>query len=97
MPGKQAADVAPANSDIHWTERRLLPLKLAAQIAGLSPATLYRLEAGGRVKFKRLGGRTLIETSSLIALIDGSENWTASDHGAAGRAKRAERAREAWA
>ncbi|QDC01712.1 hypothetical protein [Mesorhizobium sp. 8] len=96
MPGKQAVDVAPANSDVPWTERRLLPLKLAGQIAGLSPATLYRLEAGGRVKFKRLGGRTLVEVASLIVLIDGSEDWTASDHGAAGRAKRAERAAQGW-
>lgn len=96
MPGKQAADAAPANPDIHWTDRRLLPVKIAAQVAGLSSATMYRLESQGRVKFKRLGGRTLVETASLIELIDSSEDWTASEHGAAARAARSARCRSAW-
>lgn len=96
MPGKRAIDAAPNNLDIHWTERRLLPLKAAAKIIGLSPATLYRLEADGRLKFRRLGGRTLVDTPSLIELIDGSEEWTASDAGSAARAARADRANAAW-
>ena len=96
MPGKRANDATTARINIGWTETRLLPLKVAGKIAGLSPATLYRLEAAGKLRFRRLGGRTLVETASLVELIDGSETWTASDMGAAARKARGERAAAGW-
>ena len=96
MPkGKIASPSAAA--DIPWSQRPVLSLKDAAKIAGISVSSLYRYEAAGRLAFGRLGGRTLVQTESLIRLIDSIEPWSASDQGAAARAKRSERAREAWA
>lgn len=80
-----------------WRERLLLPLKLAAKIAGQSPASLYRAQSAGKIEFKRLSGRTLVTTESLIEFVDSAEPWTPSDRGSHGRAARAQRARAAWA
>ncbi|WP_417578592.1 hypothetical protein [Pelagibacterium sp.] len=83
--------------DENWRARPLLPIKMAANIAGVSPASLYRAQTDGSIEFKRLAGRTLVTTQSLVAMIDGAEPWTPSDRGAHGRAARTERARAAWA
>ncbi|MER9911491.1 hypothetical protein NKJ71_12705 [Mesorhizobium sp. M0050] len=74
----------------------MLPLATAAEIAGVSPASLYRFAAEGRLSFRRLAGRTLVETPSLIALVSAAEPWSPSKRGSAARAKRTERARVAW-
>lgn len=96
MPAS-ASSRAPATSvDVPWQQRPMLPLATAAEIAGVSPASLYRFAAEGRLKFRRLAGRTLVETSSLIALVKTAETWTPSNRGAAARAKRSERSRAAW-
>lgn len=84
-------------STIAWRERAYLPLREAAQIVGLSRASLYKFESDGRLEFRRLAGRTLVATESLILLIDGAEPWTPSPRGDAARAKRKERAQAAWA
>lgn len=60
---------------IPWRERPLQPIRAASEIAGISSATIYRLAARGALTLKRLGGRTLVETSGLIALIDAAEDW----------------------
>lgn len=96
MPSKQVVDVTPPNLNIHWRDRVFLPLKAAANIAGISPASLYRFEARGDLKFRRLGGRTLVETASLVRLLDSSEDWTASEAGSAARKARTERAAAEW-
>lgn len=83
-------------SEIPWRQRPFLPLVTAAELLGLSPSSLYRLEAEGRVTFNRLGGRTLVAVDSLVKLIDAAEQWTPSDRGSAARAKRQERARAGW-
>lgn len=96
--------VAPTRADrkkspkpeIPWRQRPFLPLITAAELLGLSPSSLYRLEAEGRLSFNRLGGRTLVAVTSLVKLIDGAEEWTPSDRGSAARAKRQERARTGW-
>ena len=80
-----------------WRDRLLLPLKLAAKIAGQPPASLYRAQSEGKLEFKRLSGRTLVTTDSLVRFVDSAEPWTPSDRGAHGRAARTERARAAWA
>ena len=82
---------------IPWRERMRLPVNLAAQIAGVSPASLYKFESQGRLAFRRLGGRTVVVTESLIALIENDEAWAASERGSAARAKRSERSSQAWA
>lgn len=73
-----------------WRERPALTLQLAAQIVGLSTASLYLAEARGDLAFLRLGGRTLVQTASLIKYVDGAEAYKPHPtRGAAGRAKRA--------
>lgn len=88
-------DLAQARAPLPWQHTTFLPLKRAGEIAGLSPASLYAYQKDGRVEFKRLGGRTLVTTKSIIALLETAEEWTPLDRGSAGRAKRIERARAA--
>jgi excisionase family DNA binding protein len=47
----------------------LLPLKVACQYAGFGPTTAYKLIAAGKLDARKLGGKTLITTASLDALI----------------------------
>jgi hypothetical protein len=73
-----------------WRDRPLLQLKVAGEIAGLSPASLYRASDEGRLKLRELGGRTLVDTKSLIALIDSATDWTPKNRGQEARARRKE-------
>ena len=82
-------------STVPWRERPYQQLAAASDIAGVSEAALYKAEKDGLLTFARLSGRTLVETSSLIAFIGHAEPWTPSDRGDAARAKRAEIARAA--
>lgn len=67
-----------SEKSVPWRERPLLPLQVAAEITGVSIASLYRFESEERLIFRRLGGRTLVETPSLVALVDAAEPWAAS-------------------
>ncbi|MDB5507726.1 MAG: hypothetical protein JWL93_195 [Hyphomicrobiales bacterium] len=91
---------APNNSqtsfDENWRASLYQSMQAAAKITGVSPASLYRLEAEGKLKLRRLAGRTLVETASLIALADMAEPWTASQRGDEARRARVSRARAAW-
>ena len=49
-------------------ERILYTLPTASQVVDLSIATLRRLEKVGRIRFVRIGGRTLVCAKSLHAL-----------------------------
>lgn len=80
-----AAVTSPATS---WRDRPLLPLKLASEIVGVSPASLYRFADEGRLRFRQLAGRTLVDTKSLIALADGAVDWKPQSRGKEARAKR---------
>lgn len=71
-----------------WRDRPFLQLKVAAEIIGLSPASLYRFSDEGKLTLKELGGRTLVETKSFIDLIDSAEDWTAKTRGKEARAAR---------
>ncbi|MER9166216.1 helix-turn-helix domain-containing protein [Mesorhizobium australicum] len=86
----------PAKPEIPWRQRPFLPLITAAELLGVSPSSLYRMESEGKLTFNKLGGRTLVAVSSLVKLIDTAECWTPSDRGSAARAKRQERARAGW-
>ncbi|WP_156041775.1 helix-turn-helix domain-containing protein [Bradyrhizobium sp. URHD0069] len=91
------ATLQPANPapQTPWRERPLQPMKVAAELCGVSIASLYRFSDEGRLVLRRLGGRTLVETKSLIALIESAEDWTPYDRGKEARAKRKEIARAA--
>ena len=91
----QDAQRSPKSS-IPWRDRPFVPLLLAAELLGLSPASLYRLETEGKLTFRRLGGRTLVSVETIVALIDAAEDWTPSDRGAAARAARSDRAKARW-
>lgn len=103
MPHTASAAIAkptpgklPPSAAVPWREREFLTLQVAAEIAGISIAMLYRLEADGKLPFRRFAGRTLVRTADFVPLLEGAEAWTASERGAGGRAKRAELARARW-
>ncbi len=82
-------------SSVPWQARPLTSLQTAGALVGVSVASLYKFAAEGRLVFKRLGGRTLVETSSLVDLIGRVEDWSPSAHTAAATKARVERARTA--
>lgn len=92
-------DATPADETaggMSWRDTAFLSLQRAAQVLGISVASLYRLEQEGKVTFRRLAGRTLVKTAGVIALEDADEPWTASQAGSAARVKRAELAANGW-
>lgn len=78
-------------SETRWQDRPLLSLQLASEIAAISAASLYRYADAGRLNLRRLAGRTLVETGSLIELMNSAEPWKPSQRGKEARAKRARR------
>ncbi len=87
------------NQKMPWRERPLTTMQAASEIAGVSPATLYRFASESRLTLRRLGGRTLVDTSSLIALVDSAETWTPSKQtvkACAARAASAASAQALW-
>jgi hypothetical protein len=86
----------PFGQSMPWRERAFHTLPIASEISGVSVASLYRFADEGRLTFKRLAGRTLVETASLINLVDSAEVWVASTRAEKARGVRSERARAAW-
>ena len=66
------------SAEIPWRERPHVTMQNAAQIAGVSVPSLYRFASNGKLVLKRLGGRTLVDTPSLIALTETAEVWSPS-------------------
>lgn len=102
MPAKrtradQEATALPNNetemaiAETRWQDRPLLSLQLASELASISVASLYRAAEERRLSLRRLLGRTLVETSSFIKLMNSAEPWTPSDRGKEARAKRSKR------
>lgn len=81
---------------IHWRDTPLIRMQDASEILGLSVASLYRLARDGKLVLKKLEGRTLVDTKSLIEVADNASDWTPSTRPAAALSKRAARARESW-
>lgn len=82
--------------NVPWRERPYLQMQAAAEIAAISTASIYRAAEQGQLTLKRLAGRTLVDTKTLIAFIDTAEPWTPSDRGKEARQKRVENAAENW-
>lgn len=84
--------IEPAKSskkpELPWQDSAFVTLQQASKIIGVSVASLYRFETEKRLVFRRLAGRTLISTPSLIALVSTAEPWSASSGGSAARAAR---------
>ena len=61
-----------------WEERQYLPMEItyalspkdAAKSLGISRATLYRQISNGRIRVVKIGSRTVIPASCLLALLD---------------------------
>ncbi|WP_238272145.1 hypothetical protein [Methylobacterium cerastii] len=68
-------------------------MTVTTDVTGLSPTTIYRLAAEGRLTLKRIAGRVVVETPGVIDLVRNAEPWKPGTRGAAARAKRAEVAR----
>lgn len=85
----------PPHEYTPWRDRPNLQLKVAAEIAGVSAATLYRFADEGKLKLRELGGRTLVSTESLVALIDTAKEWSPRKRGEEARAARKTAARSA--
>jgi len=92
----QPTPATPTRVDESWRAAAFLPLKRAATILGVSPASIYKLEAEKQLKFRRIAGRTLVAVAGIAAIVDRDEPWTPSKAGEAARARRAELARANW-
>jgi hypothetical protein len=68
-----------AQPDVPWQSRPLIPINVASQVSGNSPTQIYRHASQGRIELRKLGGRTLVVTSTLLALIASAEPWTPSE------------------
>lgn len=79
-----------------WRQRPRLRMTEAAEIACLSPASLYSLARDGRLELRKIAGRTVVDTQSLIKLIENDEPWTPSKRGAAARLKRSKENASRW-
>lgn len=73
---------------LHWRDKPLLTLTVTSELINVSTPTLYKLAGAGKLSFKRLGHRTMVETASIIDLLDSAESWSPS-----GRTDKARRAR----
>lgn len=71
-PVVHAANAAPT---VPWFQKPVLPLRVASEVLGVSRSSLYRLQAGGKLTFARIGGKTVIRTESVIALLEAIEDW----------------------
>jgi len=95
MPKTKVA-IAAQSGEIHWSQRPLLHIRVAAELLGVSRSSIYRLEAAGHLAFGRIGGRTVVRTDSLLRYLESVEAWTASEAGSAGRRVQIERAAAEW-
>lgn len=82
---------------LDWRQIPFHNLKTASRIAGLSIASLYAGARDGRLTFKKLSGRTLVETNSLLEFIESATDWAPSSRSAAAVSERLVRAAERWA
>lgn len=87
MPQPRKSETIP------WDQRPHLRMTIATDVTGLSPTTIYRLAAEGKLTLKRIAGRVVVETPGVVALVEGAEPWKPGKRGGAARARRVEVAR----
>lgn len=92
----QSTVIAPLPAYTPWRDRPFLQMKAASEIVGVSVASLYKFSDAGRLKLREFGGRTLVDTKSLVELVETAADWTPKNRGAEARAKRQEVARAAF-
>ena len=94
--GRHGARAHASHAKVHWRDTPLIRMRDASEILGLSVASLYRLAHEGKLVLKKLEGRTLVETRSLIEVADSASDWTPSTRTAAAISKRATRSKDSW-
>lgn len=85
-----------AASALPWRQRAFVNLKLGGEVLGVSSTSIYRLAGQGKLILKRVAGRVVLDTTSVVALVDAAEDWSPSDRGSAGRKRRNELAQARW-
>lgn len=55
---------------IPWAQKPLLPLRVAADLLGISRSGLYRLHSAGKLTFAKVGNKTVVKTPSLIGYLE---------------------------
>lgn len=61
-------------SSIPWRDRPVLRFEdVAVLLGGVSRSNLYRMQAAGKLLFVKIGGRTVVKTSSVIEYLDALE------------------------
>ena len=93
---KSVNEHATAAAAVHWRDRPFVMVKIASELTGCSPASVYRFEKEGALVFRRLGGRVLVEVKTLAALVDTAEPWKPTGRTDKATAERLRRARAAW-
>ena len=93
----QPSNSQPRKSEtIPWDQRPHLRMTVTTDVTGLSPTTIYRLAAEGKLTLRRIAGRVVVETPGVVALVQSAEPWKPGNRGGAARAKRAEAVRASW-
>lgn len=72
MQPSKSPEAAPS---VNWRTTAFLSMAEAARVAGVSRATLYALAHGRRLRLRKLGRKTLVETASLAELIAAAPSW----------------------
>ena len=80
-------DTRPARAPAAVVRRALLPVKVTAGAAGISPAQVYAFARAGRLRMVKLGGRTLVTRESLQALLDSAVPYVPDGSNPRGRAR----------
>jgi excisionase family DNA binding protein len=65
-------------STVPWFQKPVLPLRVASEVLGVSRSSLYRLQASGKLTFSRIGGKTVVRTSSVTAYLEAIEDWSST-------------------
>jgi hypothetical protein len=60
-------------TETRWQDRPMLSMQLASELSALSVASVYRASDDKRLVLRKLYGRTLVVTSSLIDLLNSAE------------------------
>jgi excisionase family DNA binding protein len=80
-----------ATTDAIWRERPYQTIDKAADLTCRSKAHIYQLIHNGQLKAVTLGGKTLVETGSMITFLERARRWHPDrERVAAANRKRAE-------
>jgi len=74
-PTRALRAASPIGVTASWRDLPYQTVANAARIGGCSPAKIYAYLHFGDLRAVKLGGKTLIETGSLVALLSRATRW----------------------